>query len=269
MPHTVMVFAPHPDDAEWYAGGALAARARQGDRILIVTVTDGGAGSFELERAELVRQRALEAAAAARLLGAEEPLLLGYPDQGLDLLPPGVLREQFIRLLRQHRPDVVFAEDVLAAEEVHPDHRAVALAVSDALNYATLPLVYPEHLKAGLPVHFVKEKFFYGGPAEKANHLIDTSETMPVKLAALAEHKTQMRFLVQDILRQAEAAGLDPQGMLGALPEDPAQAVAWALQMEAAQVGARLGVQYAEAFRYTRFHPFIETLLASQGEAKP
>ncbi len=264
MTNTIMFFAPHPDDAEWYAGGTLAKFARQGDRVIIVTVTDGGAGSFELSRDELVRLRAAEAGAAAQVLGALPPIFIGYPDQGLDQLPAGALRKQFIRLLRTHRPDVVFAEDVLAKGEVHPDHRAVAQAASDALNFATLPLVYPEHLKAGLETHFVKEKYYYGGPADLINKIIDVSETMPIKLAALAEHKTQMRFLVEDILRQAAAAGLDARHTAGPMVDDPTMAVGWALQTEAAQVGAKIGVQFAEAFRYTRFHPFIESLLESK-----
>lgn len=265
MPEKILVFAPHPDDAEWYAGGTLAHMAQQGDQILIVTVTDGGCGSFEFSRSDLVRLRALEAARAAHVLGVEIPVLLGYPDQGLDLLPPGVLREHFIRLIRQHRPDVVVAEDILAQDEVHPDHRAVARAVSEALNYATLPLVHPEHIEAGLQTHFVREKYFYGAPLEKANKIIDISQTMPLKLAALAEHATQMRFLVDDVLRQAGTiplnfSGLDALEMLPA--NDPAAMVGWALQAEAAQVGAQIGVQYAEAFRYVRFHPFIENLIS-------
>jgi len=262
-----MVFAPHPDDAEFYAGGTLAQLAQQGDRILIVTVTDGGSGSFETDRAELVRVRAAEAAAAAAVLGAEPPILLGYPDQGLDLLPNGVLREHFIRLIRQHRPDVVFALDVLCSPEEHPDHRAVAQAVSDALSFCTLPLVYPQHLEAGLQTHFVTEKYFYGGPQDRINKIVDISATFAVKMMALAAHASQMTFLVEDILRQIgkvplNSAGLENLEMLPA--HDPAALIGMALQVEAAAVGAPIGAQYAEAFRCTRFHPLVENLLASQ-----
>ena len=79
MSQTVMVFAPHPDDAEFYAGGTLAQLAQQGDRILIVTVTDGGSGSFATERAELVQVRTAEAAAAAAVGGvAFSQTFLGF-----------------------------------------------------------------------------------------------------------------------------------------------------------------------------------------------
>jgi hypothetical protein len=45
-------------------------------------------------------------------------------------------------------------------------------------------------------------------------------------------------------------------------------ALEWALRAQAAEVGARIGVAYGEAFRYVRFHPIVESLLAAQGEAQ-
>jgi len=38
-------------------------------------------------------------------------------------------------------------------------------------------------------------------------------------------------------------------------------AIAWALKAQASKVGQQIGVQYGEAFRYARFHPFIESLV--------
>jgi LmbE family N-acetylglucosaminyl deacetylase len=265
MTQKVLVFAPHPDDAEFYAGGTLARLALAGAQVILITVTDGGCGSFHHSRADLVRLRASEAIAAAAVLGAEPPVFLHHPDTGLDSLPPGVLREQFIRLLRQYRPDQVIVEDVQAIDETHPDHRAVALAAQDALNFAAFPLVHPEHLAAGLQPHFVKEKYFYAGPLGKANLVVDITETMSVKLAAMAAHQSQVEFLVEDIYRQLEAAGLKNPSLSPEL-SNPLAALSWALQADAASVGAKIGVQYAEAFRYTRFHPIVENLISTQGE---
>ncbi len=256
----VLVLAPHPDDAEFYAGGTLARMAQEGARIIIAIATDGRRGSYKLDSPTLASLRAEEARQAAKVLGAEPPILLGHLDMELDQLRPGVLREQFIRLIRQYRPDVVVAEDATAWDEVHPDHRAVAWAASDALSYATLPLMHPEHLAQGLSTHFVKEKYFYAN-TERADKIVDTTQTMQVKLDALAAHKTQMEFLVEDVLVQARIAGLEVESLLPGVSENPMLAMSWAMQAEAAQVGAKIGVQFGEAFRYQRFHPFIETLL--------
>jgi LmbE family N-acetylglucosaminyl deacetylase len=261
MANTVLIFSPHPDDAEYYAGGTLAKMIQEGAKVYIVIVTDGRVGSFDYDSHTLVSLRAEEARRAAQVLGAEPPIFLNHPDMGLDQLQPGLLREQFIRLIRQYKPDIVIAQDAFTGCEVHPDHRAVAWAVSDAVNSATLLLVHPEHLSEGLQTHFVKEKYFYTEEIDKADKIVDVTQTMSLKLAALAEHKSQMKFLIEDVLVQVQAAGIDAEAIAGDVLNNPAAAIGWALQIQAAQVGKKINVQFGEAFRYNRFHPFVEGLL--------
>jgi LmbE family N-acetylglucosaminyl deacetylase len=167
-----------------------------------------------------------EAIRAAAVLGAEPPVFLEHPDLELALLPPGLLREQFVRLIRQYKPDVVIAEDPLYIAEVHPDHRAVARAASDAVNFCHLPLFYPEHMDEGLEPHFVVEKYFYTPDPAGANKIVDITDTIEKKIAAMAEHKSQVRFLVEEVVRQAQLAGLDLKAILGPMVEDPAAAMA-------------------------------------------
>jgi len=260
-PKMILALVPHPDDAEFYAGGTIARMIAEGAQAVIVIATDGRRGSFQHDSETLINLRREEAKQAAAVLGAEPPILLGHADMGLDALPPGFLREQFVRLIRQYKPDVVITEDPFAPDEVHPDHRAVAWAASDAISYASLPLVHPEHLAEGLQPHFVLEKYFYAENPSGANKIVDVTDTMEKKLAALAEHKTQMTFLFEDVVRQARLAGLNLEAMLGETIQDPLAAISWALKAQAASIGQRTGVQFGEAFRYARFHPFIESLV--------
>ncbi len=261
MPGKVLVFSPHPDDAEFFAGGTIARMTAEGAEALIVVVSDGRRGSFEHDSDTLARFRREEAGRGAAALGAREPIWLGHPDLELDALPPARLREQFIRLIREHRPDAVIAQDAFFRGEVHPDHRTVALAASDALNFATLPLMHPEHMAQGLEPHFVVEKYFYAAAPSAVNKIVDISSTMDRKLAAMGEHKTQVEFLVEDVMRQARLARIDLQAVLGAAAGDPMAALAWAIRAEAADVGQPEGYSYGEAFRYVRFHPLVESLL--------
>lgn len=262
MPEIVLALVPHPDDAEIYAGGLLAKLVAEGASAHIVVATDGRCGSFLEESVELAELRAGEMRRAAATLGAQPPLLLGFPDMGLDTLPPGVLRERFIHAIRQIRPDIVITEDPYALYESHPDHRAVAWAATEAINAAALPLICPEHLAAGLAPHLVAEKYFYGDRLPGANRSVDITPWIDQKLAAVAEHRTQVVFLVEGLLRQARLAGLDVRAALGAAAESPSALLAWGLRAEAAGAGQRIGVAYAEAFRYERFHPLIEAALA-------
>ena len=261
MPKIVLALVPHPDDAEFYAGGLLATLIADGARVHIVVATDGRRGSFEIDSATLAELRGQEMRRAAAALGAEPPILLGYPDHELDTLPPGTLREQFVRAIRRFKPDVVVAEDPYAPFEPHPDHRAVAWAATEALNHAHLPLLYPEHLADGLGIHFVAEKYFYANSPALANQVVDITDAMPVKLAALVQHASQVRFLVEGMLRQARLAGLDIRALFGEAADDPAALLAWGVQTQAAAVGRSIGAQYGEAFRYERFDPLIEGAL--------
>ena len=261
MSKTVLALVPHPDDAEFFAGGTLANMINDGARAFIVIATDGRKGSFKHDSETLARLRAQEAHRAAEALGAEPPILLDHPDTEVDRLPTGVLREQFVCLIRQHRPDVLIAQDPFMPLEMHPDHRAVAWAASEAVNCANLPLVHPEHLVEGLEPHFVVEKYFYTTDASSANKIVDISHTLETKLAALAEHESQIAFLVEGVSRQAQAAGLDLKATFGGALDDPLTALTWAVKAQAAQVGELGGVGFGEAFRYARFDPLIEALL--------
>jgi LmbE family N-acetylglucosaminyl deacetylase len=264
----VLALTAHPDDAEFFAGGTIAGMIAAGARAHILVATDGRRGSFEHDSPGLAALRAEEGQRAAMALGAEPPILLGYADLGLDRLPAGELREQFIRAIRHLRPDAVVAEDPFAPYDPHPDHRAVAWAASDALAFSHLPLMHPEHAQEGLQPHFVAEKYFYSEHLPSTNHVVDISDTLETKLKALGEHRTQVAFLVEDVMRQARSAGLDVEAMLGSLAGEPMLALDWAMRTQAAEVGARIGVAYGEAFRYVRFHPIVESLLAAQGDAQ-
>jgi LmbE family N-acetylglucosaminyl deacetylase len=284
MPGTVLAIVPHSDDAEFYAGGTIARFTREGSRVLIVITTDGRRGSFEHPSETLAPIRAEEARQSSIILGAEPPILLAHPDMELDKLPPGRLREQFVRLIRQHRPEVLIAQDPFLPYEFNPDHRTVAWAVSDAVHYAHLPHFHPEHLAMGLEPHFVTEKYFFGDfPPEIVLQIrpsmkgledrgfchvgVNITNTIDIKMAALAEHKTQMAFRLEEILRQARhlgPAGPDLQRTMSEVAGDPLTAMTWFIRAQATKIGWRIGASFGEAFRYERFHPAIESFLTGQ-----
>jgi LmbE family N-acetylglucosaminyl deacetylase len=265
MTKRVLVLVAHPDDAEFFAGGTIARFVEEGAQVRYVIAADGQRGTFAHASEALAALRKEEALRAAAAMGAQPPLMLGFPDLELDKIAPGVLREKFIRAVREERPDILIAEDPFALGEPHPDHRAVAIAAVEAVSFAMLPLMHPEHLREGLQPHFVAEKYYYAESGGAANKVVDITATMEKKLSALAEHKTQMEFLVEEVGRQAELAGLDLGALLGAAAADPMLAVGWAMRSQAAEVGRPAGFEYGEAFRYARFHPFVEGLLAGQG----
>lgn len=264
MTKTILIFAPHPDDAEFYAGGLLALFAREKSRIIIVTATDGRCGSYQQQGDELAQIRGAEAKEAAEILSAEPPIWLGYRDFELDLEKPGEIRRKLIWLIREYKPEVVISEDPYAPDEPHPDHRTLAWAAMEAVSYSSLPAIYPDQLAEGLSIHFVPEKYFYAENNTNANRIVDISNVFETKLAALMAHKSQIEFLVEDFIRQAKIAGMDLNAIPGDIFSDPNQAIRIAMSTSAAEAGKKIGIQYGEPYRYSRFHPYIENVLQAR-----
>ncbi len=263
MPKTVLCLVPHPDDAEFSAGGTIAKMVAEGAKVLIAVTTDGIKGSFELAGKELTDARHAEMVNSAKVLGAEAPIFLGFTDFELDLLPPGTLRERFIYLIRRHKPDVVITEDPFWLGETHPDHRCVALAAMEAINYARLPRIYPQHVREGLQPHIVAEKYYYSEDITKANKFIDITTTFDKKIESLAAHRSQIEFLVEGVLNEAKMAGLDLAATFGEMANDKLALFRMGMQMQAAEAGVKAGVEMAEFFRYERYNPLVETFLTA------
>jgi LmbE family N-acetylglucosaminyl deacetylase len=198
-PERVMSIHAHPDDQEFTVGGTLAKWARAGSHVVTVCLTSGGAGSNEwtpkdMTRDKLVKIREEEQRAACRVLGVAETLFLGEED---GMLEPSIhLRRELTRVIRRHRPTVVICGDPTVRYYGniylnHPDHRAAADVALDAVfPSAETRLIFPELLDEGLEPHHVERVWIHG--AEKPDTWVDITETLPVKLAALREHKTQM-----------------------------------------------------------------------------
>ena len=147
---TVMVFTPHPDDDLFGCGGTLSMLARNGNKIVIVIYTNDNKGSFDLEMTSerLARIRKAEEEAAMAVLGIPKENLhwMGYNDGELEYAEPKALCGQATKLIRQYRPDVVFAPDAGEwYERWHKsDHRMAAFNTADAIRAAEFHLYYPE-----------------------------------------------------------------------------------------------------------------------------
>jgi len=229
MEHEVVaVFGAHPDDLDWACGGTTAAWTQAGKEVYFILVTSGESGEdhqrgLVLPPAEIAEIREAEQRHAAAMLGVKEVLFLGQPDGRVE--PTLAFRDQIVNVLRRLRPHIVVSMDPgsWAFDSFylyHPDHRATALAVFDAVYPAAGNPCYIPQPDAGLPAHKVREMYFSG--TKKPNTHIDITQTIDLKIQALLSHRSQL-----------------PD------PEDIARHV----RHLAAQRGEQSGYGYAEAFR--------------------
>ena len=118
-----LVLAPHPDDELLTIGATLRLAHDRGIALRVVVVTDGGA-----QGDAAVRER--DAVAAAGVLGVVAPVFWRRRDRSLDP------RDRSLRVaiggeIEDFRPDAIL---VTSPVELHPDHRALALAVRRELR---------------------------------------------------------------------------------------------------------------------------------------
>jgi LmbE family N-acetylglucosaminyl deacetylase len=213
----VLVVGAHPDDNDFGAGATLAKATRQGAKVIYLIATTGQRGSSDEamtpERLSGIRKKEQEE--AAKVLGVREVHFLDYVDG--ELIPDLRLKEQVVIYIRRHRPEIVFTMDPSFFYFKnfgflnHSDHRAIGEATLDACYPLARDLLsFPEHVKAGLQPHKIKEILLHSFVPENANFYVDVTDTFDTKIKALSLHQSQVPNIQQLEKRmrdRAEAAG--------------------------------------------------------------
>jgi len=196
---TYLVVVAHPDDADFGVAGSAAALARDGHQVHYLLCTSGDAGSEDASQSptELAHLREVEQDAAARILGVAATHYLRFADGELE--PTLALRQAIVRVIRQVQADVVLCQDprMLISEDGtyvnHPDHRAAGQAALDAaFPAAGNPAAFRGLALEGLAPHKVREVWLFFTEAQRANHWVDITGTVDLKIKALAAHVSQI-----------------------------------------------------------------------------
>ncbi len=215
-----LVVVAHPDDVDFGAGGTIAAWTDSGIAVTYCICTDGDAGGFDpaVPRDQIGGIRQAEQRAAAKEVGVEDVVFLGYADG--QLTPSFDLRRDISRVIRQVRPQrLVMQSPEINWERIgasHPDHRAAGEAALCAVYPdARNPFTHVELAAAGLEAWAVPEVWVMAAGAG-ATTWVDVSDTFERKLAALRRHESQTAHMddLEGMLRgwlgrNARLGGLD------------------------------------------------------------
>jgi N-acetylglucosamine malate deacetylase 1 len=176
----VLVIAPHPDDAELGAAGAILRMKQEGWRVGVLDLTNGEPtphGSPEL--------RAAETAAATSLLQLDWRGNLGLPNRMLEHTLAA--RELLAGTIRQLRPRWLFAPYWVDA---HPDHVAATALIEAARFWAKLSKTN----MLGEPWHPQRIYYYYCVHLKAAHQpafVLDISDVWERKLAAIQCYESQ------------------------------------------------------------------------------
>lgn len=187
----IMVFTPHPDDAEFGVAGSVIKWTRAGKKVVYVAVTNGDKGTSDpnVNPADLAVIREKEQQDAADVLGVREVVFLRHPDQSLEDTPE--FRKELVRLIRLYKPDTVVTSDPYRKYAWHRDHRITGQVVLDAVfPFARDVHAYPDLYREGILPHKVKEMLLWG--SEEPNCRLDVTDTFDIKMKALHCHVSQV-----------------------------------------------------------------------------
>jgi LmbE family N-acetylglucosaminyl deacetylase len=217
-----LIVVAHPDDIDFGAAGTIASWTDEGIAVTYCICTDGDAGGFDpaVPRDQIGGIRQAEQRAAAKEVGVDDVLFLGYPDG--QLVASFDLRRDISRVIRQVRPQrLVMQSPEINWERIaasHPDHRACGEAslcavYPDARNpFTHTPLLQDEGLEAWT-VHDV----WVMAAGDGANRWVDVTDTFDRKVAALRAHASQTSHMedLEGMLR----GWLGANAVRGGLPD--------------------------------------------------
>lgn len=177
----VLVFAPHNDDETIGVGGTIAKLAKAGHKVIVCEVTSGPPTPIAIKVVK-------EAKKAHEVLGVTESVFLELPVVDLHLTPTREKNKPFIELVKRVKPDIAF---IPHHGDLHTDHTTTAASAMVALR----PMHAPQ-LKAIYAYETLSESEWNvpdGANAFIPNTWCDITETMDIKLKAMACYETQLK----------------------------------------------------------------------------
>jgi len=180
MNNVVLIFAPHPDDAELAMGGTIIRMLEQGWEVILADVTDGEPtpkGSPQI--------RAAERDQATRALGIKERICLGLPNRCIT----ATLENRLVlaEVIRKYKPRWLFTT---YQPDAHPDHIEVSRLTEEARFTAKLtktPMAFEPHYPGKIIYYYATHLRVHPQPS----FVVDVSDQWQQKLQAVKAYQSQ------------------------------------------------------------------------------
>jgi LmbE family N-acetylglucosaminyl deacetylase len=178
----VIVFSPHPDDAEVLMGGTIAKYSQKRHDVLLVVVTIPNAKERRLK----------EAKRSAQILGVKLTVL----DLSLDeMVFNRKLVEIFDGVVKDFQPDIIYT---CWNHDSHQDHVAVSNGTIAAARGNSCSLfMYEQAIPGGITPYSFNPQIF-----------VDISDTIDVKIKSVLAHKSQVQNFSEQWLHGIRARAI-------------------------------------------------------------
>lgn len=187
---STLVVAAHPDDEVLGCGGTIHRLTQSGTSVNILFLSDGVTSRSDDksdDRTEMDerRQNAIE---ASKVLGANSPVFLDFPDNQLDAVPLLSVVKPIEAEIRKYDPDTVITH---FGNDLNVDHRVASEAVVVACRpQNSSPVKTVLFFEIPSSTEWQMEN---GQPTFSPNYFIDIDEHLEFKLRALRCYSAELR----------------------------------------------------------------------------
>lgn len=255
----IIAFGAHPDDAEFKVGGTAVRWAARGDRVKLVSMTNGDLGHYVQSGGPLARRRAEEVAEAGQILGAESAVMDIHDGE---LMPSLENRKMMTNLIREWQADIVLSH---RTNDYNPDHRYVGVLAHDTAFMVSVPYYMPlTEETENNPVYLHYSDRFEKPYPFQPDIVVDIDDVFEQKIDAIDKLASQVYEV------NYSSVGRERQRAIQSVPKDPAERRAWLVKQHGARYAAVAdeyreelvkwygpergkAVRYAEAFEICQY----------------
>jgi len=161
-----MYIFPHPDDESFGPAGAIDKQIKEGNEVILLTLTKGGATKVRHQLGLTIKEmgdvREIEMQRVKKSLGISEMNILDYKDGGLAKINPLDLEDEIHKWIKHYKPNVVITYPVHGGSG-HHDHIALHHIIKRLFIEKREALKFWKRLAYFTVVDTGKPMFFEGG----------------------------------------------------------------------------------------------------------
>ena len=182
----ILIIAAHPDDEVLGCGGTIARHTAQRDNVSVLFLSDGV--SSRENRNQSIEERNKSAFEACKILGADAPIFLNFPDNKMDTIPLLEIARALEKIINKIKPEVIYTHH---AGDLNIDHRITHNAVMTACrpqpNFFVKKILSFETLSA---TEWNSNGF---GRQFTPNYFVNITKSFNIKIKALKSYDAEMR----------------------------------------------------------------------------